>query len=110
LLNGWGASGIGRGLAAVFDLVEAAITDEGGEGGGVGDVETGVAVEEAAFKNVGAEEAPAGPEDGGRGGELGAARGVLADKEVGERVDLRDVGGERRKRVVVEIGVLSNSR
>jgi hypothetical protein len=81
----------------VFRLVEAAVADEGGEGGGVRDVETGVAVEETALDDVSAEKTPAGAKDRGDGGKFRATGLVLLEEEVGEGIYFGDVRGERRE-------------
>jgi hypothetical protein len=90
-----------RGGGAGFE--EPAVADEGAEGRGDGDVEAGKAVEKPALEHIGAEETPRGSKEGGAERETGAARLLLAEEEVGERIDLRDVGRERRERVVVQV-------
>src|SRR5262245_41709353 len=87
----------------VLGLVQPAVADEGAEGGRPGDVEAGEAVEESAAEDIGAEEAPRGAKHGGADGKARAACLLLADEEIGERIDLRDVRREGGKRMVMEI-------
>src|ERR1043165_3535512 len=90
-------------FSPVFFFVKARITHERAERRRPCDVETGVAVEAAELQHVGAEKAPARAEDR-RANRKAAAPGLLlAHEEVGERVDLRDVAGERRERIMVQV-------
>ena len=98
-----GFFGLEERSTAFLGFVEAAVTDEGGEGGGVRDVETGVAVEETALDDVSAEKTPAGAKDRGDGGKFRATGLVLLEEEVGEGIYFGDVRGERGERVVMQI-------
>src|SRR5580698_4371141 len=93
LLNG------GRGSAMLL-LIEAALAHEDAKRVGPGDVVAGVAVQESPAQDVGAEKAPAGAHQGGRGRKAATAGALLLDVQVGEGVDLPHVPGEGRKRVV----------
>src|ERR1019366_3693890 len=98
LLNWWGWSGMGGAL--VLGLIEPAVAHERTEGSRDGDVEARIAVEKTEFQHVGAEEAPERAEDGGDAAALGL---LLAHEQIGEGINLRDMAGERRKRVMVQV-------
>src|SRR6266542_3871229 len=87
----------------VFLFVEPAVADERAEGRRPSDVVAGIPVEKTAAQNVGAKKTPGGPEGGFDEGKMLAARLLLSHEQIRERIELRDVRGKRRKRIVVQI-------
>ena len=84
-------------------LQKAGVADEGGVKGRSGDVEAGIAVEEAEPDKISPEKSPERPE-GGFGWR--PARFFLKARfqiKIGEVVDLRDIAGNRGIRVVENI-------
>lgn len=90
-------------MIPAFVFVEPAVPHKGLVGCAPCDPETGEAIEEAAAEEVGAEEPPCRPCEGGGEGPAFAGGQLALEVFVREDIDLFDVAGHVREREVMEV-------
>ena len=91
-------------------FVQAAAARENTEGVGRGDVEAGIAIEEAQSENVATEKAPGRPKEGTCHRESCPTGLLLQDKKFGKGIYLADLAREIGKGIVMQVAVEPEDR